>query len=385
MEMVEVQGSRVWCDGSTGTWRPVIPPQLRGAVLAQVHGLAHPGIRATCRLVSARYVWPSLAEECKEYCRSCVACNRAKVLKHEHTPVEKISTPEAKFQHIHVDLVGPLPPSSQGYTHLLTVVDRSTRWPEAVPLKNVEAATVLEAFLGTWVARYGVPAFITTDRGAQFTSSTWTDWCQQVGARHITTTAFHPQSNGLVERFHRQLKDALRARGAATTWADHLPWALLGLRVAPKEESGISSAQAAFGQELVVPGQLSGCQRSAEAATGSADPTEDPTEQSAGVDKSWAELAAGSSPLDRAEWVYIRRGGQGRPLADNYAGPYQVMEKAVKYFKVLVGSKVDSISRDRLKPHLGTRPPEAATPPRRGRPPGTGGNLEDPASCAGRS
>jgi len=108
--------------------------------------------------------------------------------------------------------------------------------------------------------------------------------------------------------------------------------------VAPKEESGVSSAEAAFGQVLLVPGQLSDGQesakaaRAAEAAKEPTSHTADPGEQPAGGEKSWAKLAAGNSPLEQAEWVYIRRGGQGRPLVDNYAGPYQVGKKAVKYF-----------------------------------------------------
>jgi anti-sigma factor ChrR (cupin superfamily) len=70
------------------------------------------------------------------------------------------------------------------------------------------------------------------------------------------TTAYHPQANGLVKWAHRQLKDALRARGATVDWPAHLPWVLLGLRAASKEVSGVSSAEAVFGQPLVLPGEL---------------------------------------------------------------------------------------------------------------------------------
>ena len=110
--------------------------------------------------------------------------------------------------------------------------------------------------MSTWVARFGVPAKVTTDRGTQFTSGTWRSWCSQQGVQHITTTAFHPQANGMVERIHRQLKAALCARGADTDWKSHLPWVLLGMRAAPREESGVSAAEAALQQRLVVPGQL---------------------------------------------------------------------------------------------------------------------------------
>ena len=82
-------------------------------------------------------------------------------------------------------------------------------------------------------------------------------------------------------------------------------------------------------------------------------------------------LASPSSPLDSARWVYVRRGGQGRPLADNYDGPYRVVEVRRKTFTVLVGAREEVISRDRLKPHLGEAEPGLAAPPHRGQPPRT--------------
>ena len=78
------------------------------------------------------------------------------------------------------------------------------------------------------------------------------------GTLHHLTTAYHPQANGMVERSHRQLKDALKARTAGADWPSHLPWGLLGLRAAPKEDSSISSAELLYGAPLVLPGQLPG-------------------------------------------------------------------------------------------------------------------------------
>ena len=100
-------------------------------------------------------------------------------------------------------------------------------------------------------------ARITTDKGTQFTSGAWGDWCQKQGVQHITTTAYHSQANGMVEGIHRTLKAALCAcGGGATTWKDHLPWVLLGMHAPPREESGVSATEATLQQQLVVPGQL---------------------------------------------------------------------------------------------------------------------------------
>ena len=107
-----------------------------------------------------------------------------------------------------------------------------------------------------WISRFGVPAVIASDRGAQFTSFLWYAVCSLLKIKHKTTTAFHPQSNGMVERFHRQLKNSLRARLASSNWFEHLPWVLLGLCISPREESAASASEAVYGSELTLPGQI---------------------------------------------------------------------------------------------------------------------------------
>ena len=89
---------------------------------------------------------------------------------------------------VHVDIVGPLPDFS-GHKYLLTVVDRFTRWPEAIPMKDITEQSCAGSFLLHWVARFGSPIIITTDRGAQFTSLLWTEMCQFLGSKLCHTTA----------------------------------------------------------------------------------------------------------------------------------------------------------------------------------------------------
>ena len=84
----------------------------------------------------------------------CTACNGAKVTRQPTTTVEKMDIPAARFSHMHMDIVGPLPLSREGYTHLLTMIDRSTRWPEAVLPRETTAEAVLDALVATWVAHF---------------------------------------------------------------------------------------------------------------------------------------------------------------------------------------------------------------------------------------
>ncbi len=121
-----VGGHQLLCDDSRGSLRPLVPACFRAAVFGAVHGLAHPGIRATRRLISSRWVWRGMASDINAWCRDCQGCQRGKVTRQAEGPVQPIAVPEKHFAHIHVDLVGPLP-SSDGHSHLLTVIDRSTR------------------------------------------------------------------------------------------------------------------------------------------------------------------------------------------------------------------------------------------------------------------
>jgi transposase InsO family protein len=129
-----------------------------------------------------------------------------------------------------------------------------SRWMEAIPLANTATAEVRTALFSGWICRFGVPAIITSDRGAQFTSNIWNSLCLLLQIKHQPTTAYHPQANGMVEKLPRRLKDALRARGATATWVE-LPWVLLGLRSSPREDTSLSPAQALYGTPLVLPNQ----------------------------------------------------------------------------------------------------------------------------------
>jgi transposase InsO family protein len=102
-----------------------------------------------------------------------------------------------------------MPASNEGHTYLFTVVDRTTRWPEAVPLKSTTPAACTDALLQGWVSRFGMPEDITSDRGPQFSTEVWAALCRRLGIKHHMSTAYHPQANSLVERFHLQLKKTL--------------------------------------------------------------------------------------------------------------------------------------------------------------------------------
>jgi hypothetical protein len=206
----------------------------------------------------------------------------------------------------------------------------------------------------------------------------------KLGIKHIMTTAYHPQSNGMLERFHHRLKDALRAKAAVANWSSQLPLVMLGLCSAPREDSGISAAELVFGSPLQLPGQmLAATEPPAESfvrALNSSLPSVAPLKT--------PPSAATSSPspqLLAADFVYIRSPPADPALATAYCGPYVVHKGGNKVFIVKVGGKYEAVTLDRLKPHLGG-PTVPAAPPRRGRPPGrpdTGSSSGLAASSGG--
>ena len=207
----------IWCDVSTGYIRPYITAKFRKQVFSNLHGLGHPSHRATKPLINTRFVWHRMNIDIAKWCRSCKGCQTAKISRHNKPVFGKFDEPTERFDHVHIDIVGPLL-YADGLRYLLTCVDRFTRWPEAISLVDIRAETVADAFFSGWIAQFGTPATITTDRGAQFESKLWDGLCNQFGIVRNRTTSYHPQSNGMVECFHRQLKSAIMAHESPNPW-----------------------------------------------------------------------------------------------------------------------------------------------------------------------
>lgn len=351
----------IWCDVSTPNARPVLPRAFRRTAFNSVHQLAHPGIKTTAKLVTQRYVWPSVNKDCREWARACDQCQRAKVTRHVASAVGEFTNPVSRFEHVHIDLI--IMPASEGCRYCLTCVDRFSRWPEAFPLEDQEASTVARAFYEGWICRFGAPLRITTDQGRQFESQLFKELNQLAGSTHLRTTAYHPAANGMVERLHRQLKAAIKCH-EEQQWTRILPTVLLGIRAAWKEDIQASAAELVYGAPVRLPGEFL-VPRTNTNTTSSTDFIKELRQQFESL-----RPTSGSrhgehktfvfKELATSKQVYVRHDAIRGPLQMPYDGPYRVLRRGSKTFLLNINGRETTVSIDRLKPAytMADDPPE---------------------------
>ena len=188
----------------------MVPKTLRRKVMEVAHDSifgGHLGIKKTKDRIQTYFYWPGMQGNVTSFCRSCGICQETTAKGFvPRVPLGDTPLIDMLFRRVTVDLVGPIsPPSEKGHQYILTLVDYATRYPKAVPLKNIETETEAEALLDMY-SRLGLPEEVLSDLGTQFVSKCIEEVSRLLSTKRLTTTPYHPICNGLVERFNDTLK-----------------------------------------------------------------------------------------------------------------------------------------------------------------------------------
>ena len=245
---------RVTRDSQTkiDTTQLLVPKCRREQVFQAAHYnpmAGHLGKEKTLDRIMARFYWPGIWGDVRRWCAACPECQLVNAPAIPKAPLRPIPLVEVPFERIGMDLVGPLDRSARGYRFVLVIVDYATRYPEAVPLRSISANSVAQA-LFQLISRVGIPKEILTDQGTSFMSRTMKQLYGLLGIESIRTSVYHPQTDGLVERFNKTLKTMIRkfVHEDARNWDKWLDPLLFAMREVPQASTGFSPFELLFGR-----------------------------------------------------------------------------------------------------------------------------------------
>ena len=241
-------------DEEMATEQLVLPTQCRKTVLEVAHDIplsGHLGKGKTAQRILQRFYWPTLYRDVAEHCRTCEVCQKTSQRRPRRVPLSPLPVIEEPFGQIAMDIVGPLPKSRSGKRYVLVICDYATRFPEAVALQSIDAEHIAEELV-TVFSRVGVPREILTDQGSNFTSRLLTELYRLLHVHPIRTSPYHPQTDGLVERFNQTLKAMLRksAQTEGKDWDKLLPFMLFAYREVPQASTGFSPFELLYGRAV---------------------------------------------------------------------------------------------------------------------------------------
>ena len=238
----------------------VVPLSLRQQILITAHQAeSHLGITKTYNRITNEFFWPNLKRDVVEFVKQCHTCQIVgkpnEVI--PKAPLIPIVVPHEPFSKIIIDCVGPLPKTSKGNQYILTAMCPTTRYPIAIPLRNISAKTIVKHLVSIFTI-YGFPKEIQSDRGTNFTSDLFNQTLKELNVKHTLASPYHPESQGALERNHQTLKSLIKKFCVETgkDWDDSIDLLLFTIREVPNESLGISPFEMLFGHKVRGPMQI---------------------------------------------------------------------------------------------------------------------------------
>ena len=234
-----------------------VPSELRQEVMIQNHDSyagGHFGSHKTFMKIRDRYFWSTMFQDVEMFCQSCLVCQRRKIPRRQReaalmgTPV-----PNYPFERIGVDVIGPLPETLSGNKYITVFTEPFTRWTEAFAVPEQKEETVAQLLVEEVVCRFGAPRYLLSDRGANFLSALCTKVYELLKINKVTTTSYHPQANGIVERFNGVLVECLAMFSGESDWDAYIPYVLSAYRSSYNSTIQETPYYMVFGRQMALP------------------------------------------------------------------------------------------------------------------------------------
>ena len=253
----DAKADEVWNE----THQIVLPTCYRTKVMNLAHDYVggHFGIKKTKESILKHFYWPRIHKSVSQYCKTCKVCQITgkpnQVIK--PAPLKPIPVTGEPFSKVIIDCVGPLPKTKSGHQYLLTIMCCLTRYPEAIPLRNIKAKTIIPVLI-KFFTNYGFPKIVQSDQGTNFVSGIFQEVMATLGIEQFLASAYHPQSQGALERLHQTLKSLLTRYCSehGKDWDTGVPFVLYAIRSTCQESLGYSPHELLFGNEVRGPLKL---------------------------------------------------------------------------------------------------------------------------------
>ena len=253
---------RQWKDIPGGGTQPrlqlILPPQMVTEVLQGLHNSptgGHLGVSKTLDKARTRFYWPRQRRDIEDWCSKCEMCSSRKSPAPKPRAPLQLQAAERPMECVTMDILGPLPESARGNKYILVIGDYFTKWKEAHAMPNMEAITVARILVNEFICRFGIPEQLHTDQGKNFESTLIKEICKILGITKTRTTPYHPQSDGMIERFNRTVLNMLSivVSDDEYNWDLHLPTLMLAYRTSRHETTGATPFSLVYGREAKLP------------------------------------------------------------------------------------------------------------------------------------
>ena len=354
----------------------VLPRSMVSDVLSTLHNSitgGHLGINKLQARVKDRFYWPGWFGDVRKWCRECVDCGSRKDPRRAPLAPLVQSAPSRPYERIALDVLGPLPETLSKNKYVLVIGDYFSKWTEAFAIPNQEAPTVARVLAEQWVCRYGTARSIHSDQGRNFESNVFKELCALLDINKTRTSPYHPQSDGLIERFNRSLLAMLSlfVDNNQTNWDTLLPYVMMAYRSSVHASTGFTPYKVLFGREIVLPVDLMlgvgpQCQfntvsdyvaRTAETLSTVVEAVKRHQAKASGQQKAAYDFRANFQYYSVGERVWVRNKARTRGLCPKlqrrYKGPYKVLERVTDVLYRLAleeGGPDVVIHYNRLKP-----------------------------------